>query len=636
MLIVGASVSPDVCTGEPCASDELDSSVPLEASVRGKGTHCLGVQQSDSDSDSRSKLLCSLTSPCGHVVNVFDDCVKGICKCIYVLGGVKSQLKPCRFSALVHLENADWAKRFEGLVWNVTDGFPIIDSVVSGYECENYSSITTGDAKAKMDKIVSRELEEGCISPSKGKPTCVHALGAVPKTGGGIRPITDCSRPLGTSVNNHCRSLLHDFSFKNIEYVVSLLSGDEFMSVIDIKSAYRAVPIRPEHRVYQGFKWNLSGESKYYVDNRLCFGSRLGPSYFNEISTFIHSVATNMYGINIVNYLDDFLVIADELSVALESRDRVIKLLRFLGFHVAYDKVIYPSKCVTYLGIIIDTERGELRLPDGKLEKLTSLLQYHLGKNRVSKNNLESIGGLLSHCAHLVKGGRIFCRSTYDLHKSLVHSGKRFINLSENIKSDFSWWLKVFPYFNGTMKLFSQEFNFPMVSDSSLKGFAVFLDRDWVAGTWRDSDYIPLTTECSHVGFRPVWDSFDASNINELELWPIVVGLKRWLNLFKDKSVMVFTDNTQVMFMLINGCSSNSTCNRWLREIFWLCAVFNVSLQPRYISTKSNLVADTLSRLVYFKSDVKLREYLENSGLCCIDSLFMAYRVEGQETAGEG
>ena len=54
-----------------------------------------------------------------------------------------------------------------------------------------------------------------------------------------------------------------------------MLSGDEFLSVVDIKAAYRSVPIREEHRKYQGFTWELDGETRHYVDNRLALRAQL-------------------------------------------------------------------------------------------------------------------------------------------------------------------------------------------------------------------------------------------------------------------------------------------------------------------------------------------------------------------------
>ena len=184
------------------------------------------------------------------------------------------QLKPCRFAAILS-HGEDWASEYWELLWCITDGFPIVEGDVPSYHCMNYNSILEDGCKQKMDKIITRELKEGIISEAVSWPNCIHALGAVPKQDGGIRPITDCSRPSGESVNNYCGSLFKEFNYKSVDDVVKLLTWGNFMSVIDIKSAYRAVPIREEHRKYMGFQWELDGVLKTFVDNRMCFGLRL-------------------------------------------------------------------------------------------------------------------------------------------------------------------------------------------------------------------------------------------------------------------------------------------------------------------------------------------------------------------------
>ena len=55
--------------------------------------------------------------------------------------------------------------------------------------------------------------------------------------------------------------------------------------------------------------------------------------------------------------------------------------------------------------------------------------------------------------------------------------------------------------------------------------------------------------------------------------------------------------------MVRKGTSSNKTCMQWLREIFWICKIYQIRLVPYYINTKNNLVADTLSRLFYINPD---------------------------------
>ena len=598
-------------------------------------TEKLGSTHSDTAKSNEKTLennehltaIFSELSPMGTIVNVYQDCVNGNCKCTYLIGNVRSQLKPCRFASLILNESAGLRDKYVELLWGVTDGFPIVDSTPQTYECENYNSITAPGPSEKMTNILLKELKEGFVTKVEEKPVCIHSLGAVPKGDNGIRNITDCSRPVGISVNYHCDSLLENFCFKSVEDVVDLLGPGDYMSVIDIKAAYRAVPIREAHRKFQGFSWELEDNKCWFVDNRLCFGLRLGPKYFNYISNFVYDVLTELYGLNVVNYLDDFIAVAPSMSDCNVARDKVVGMLRFLGFHVAYEKLVSPSQIVTYLGIVIDSLRMELRLPDGKLTKLTDLVGNIEGKNRVSKKDLQILGGLLSHCSHIVKGGKIFCKNVYKLYKEMVNKNLRYVNLTTEVKDDLRWWKRFCKFFNGSMRIVEDAHDHPMVSDSSLKGFAVYMNDDWVAGVWDDNDYINVVSPCSHVGSRPLMENFEKDNINVLELWPIVVGLKRWANLLKNKSLDVFTDNTQVMFMLLNGGSVNKCCCNWLREIFWLTAIYNIKLTPKYINTKSNLVADTLSRVIYPATASKIVEYLYGSNLCCLDLLFESCRA---------
>ena len=63
------------------------------------------------------------TSPEGVIVEVYDDCVKGICSCDYKLHGEMLQLKPCRFAYLVSLGTAECKRAYEPLVSDITNGF---------------------------------------------------------------------------------------------------------------------------------------------------------------------------------------------------------------------------------------------------------------------------------------------------------------------------------------------------------------------------------------------------------------------------------------------------------------------------------------------------------------------------------
>ena len=49
--------------------------------------------------------------------------------------------------------------------------------------------------------------------------------------------------------------------------------------------------------------------------------------------------------------------------------------------------------------------------------------------------------------------------------------------------------------------------------------------------------------------------------------------------------------------MINTGRSRSNCCMAWLRELFWLCFIFDLQLSAENISTHDNIVSDYLSRI---------------------------------------
>ena len=87
-----------------------------------------------------------------------------------------------------------------------------------------------------------------------------------------------------------------------------------------------------------------------------------------------------------IHYLDDFLFVGradtsecgDSLRIALEA-------CRDLGMPVAMHKVGGPATVLDFLGIEIDSARGELRLPPAKLGRLRAKLAEAIDSVRWSR-----------------------------------------------------------------------------------------------------------------------------------------------------------------------------------------------------------------------------------------------------------
>ena len=566
----------------------------------------------------------------GTVVSVKLSCTKGECDCQHFIGGVQAQLLPCRFAAYlfasdITLSPEDW-ELFEGL----TDGFDIVDSPVENYDCKNYDSITSGPAREVMIANIEEDLVEGRISNVEEKPNCIHSQGAVPKSSGGYRTITDCSRPEGKSVNAHSESLAPKFKFKNIDYAVDLLAEGDMMSVIDIKAAYRAVSINPDHWTYQGFRWDEDDCEKLYIDHRMCFGVRTGPYYFNLISNFIQETLSIYFNMRLMNYLDDFLVIGGDYDSCQGAQLTVISFIPYLGFHVSWHKITPPSKTVQYLGIIIDSELMELRMPVDKLERLRTLLDRYSRSSFIDRKELESLTGLLAHCAQCVRGGRTFCRRLYDLYKYMVNKGVKRMKMSDVVKEDINWWRNFAKLFNGVSTINNELYPDSIYTDASKKGFGAHLGQDWIAGTWGVNPDPPknLPQNHDHLVNPPTMDIYNNDNINELELRAVLSAVVKWQRLLKGKSVEVFTDNMQVYHNILSGRSVNVTNMGWIREMFWICALMNICLIPNYVPTKENVVADTLSRLPYPSTRREAEVLLSPYHLCCSHIIYDYCRTQ--------
>ena len=220
-------------------------------------------------------------------IPVYEYCVQGTCDCEYVLGGVLNDLKPCRFVSK-SLSFMEICCDDLLVVTGVCRGFQIVDKdCLASYNGANYPSITCGAPAVSMTELVRKELCSGKVRKVSMRPRCVHSMGAVEKTDGSLRPVTDCSRPEGQSINSFMTTTCKKFHYKNLDQVVEMLNEGDYGSVLDISEAYRTVAILPSQRTLQGFAWNSGQGEEWYEDMRLCFGGSSSPYLFTKITDFV-------------------------------------------------------------------------------------------------------------------------------------------------------------------------------------------------------------------------------------------------------------------------------------------------------------------------------------------------------------
>ena len=100
------------------------------------------------------------------------------------------------------------------------------------------------------------------------------------------------------------------------------------------------------------------------------------------------------------------------------------------------------------LGINIDTEKMEARLPDDKLDKVRRLVHTWLHKRKARKRDILSLVGLLQHATKIVRSGRTFVSRMYATAAKLKKM-HYFTRLNRDFHSDLAWWHVFIHSWNG-------------------------------------------------------------------------------------------------------------------------------------------------------------------------------------------
>ena len=301
------------------------------------------------------------------------------------VGGLHSQMNFRGWQHKLYYETDEALRDY--LFYGVRDGFIIVDldAEIQGYDCPNYISPSSGAVYDFVNGLISHELDEQRYVRAPYKPTCIHAIGAVPKPDGKFRAITDCRQPVGSSINNHMSTTCNKFSYKSVDDVCNIMYPGCYMASVDISSAYRSVSIHPQQWKYQGVRWMINGSEKLLFDVRVYFGASNAPYLFTQKSNFVTRCMGRRGFDQCVNYLDDFIVFGDSFQSCQQAQCTLISILISLGFEIAWKKCSSPSQSCQYLGINFDAINMQISLPPHKVLKLSLELEFFRGRSRATK-----------------------------------------------------------------------------------------------------------------------------------------------------------------------------------------------------------------------------------------------------------
>ena len=206
-------------------------------------------------------------------------------------------------------------------------------------------------------------------------------IGIIPKQHkpGKWRLIHDLSSPEGASINDGISPDLSSLTYVTVDQVaqdIVRLSPGTLLAKLDVKSAYRIVPVHADDRSLLGLSW----EGNVYVDSALPFGLRSACKIFSAFSALAD--ALQWVVLNelqdprgcLYHYLDDFVCLSPpDSSVCGAVLAQLMTSCDFLGIPIAAEKLEGPATCLSFLGVEIDMMTMQVHLPPGKLERLLGL-----------------------------------------------------------------------------------------------------------------------------------------------------------------------------------------------------------------------------------------------------------------------
>jgi len=338
------------------------------------------------------------------------------------------------------------------LQWCFLEGFRLnYFGPRSRYESKKVLSVIQNPEVA-WQKVMS-EVQCGRIAgPFQTRPISnlrCSPIGVVPTKTGGFRLITHLSYPPNFSVNDFIDEKYTSVkysSFDNAVAMIQKLGQNAEIGKKDIKSAFRLLRIYPGDFDLLGFKL----QQYYFIDKCLPMGYSESCSLFEKFPSFVEwAIKNESNSNNVDHYLDDFLFAgkrnSNDCKLLMDTFDRICNRL---GIPVAQEKTEGPSTTIHYLGLLIDTEKMIIQIPDEKVAELKCKIKFVLGRKKVTLRDLQSLCGSLAFCSKALPAGRAFSRRIY-FATSNVKKPYHYIKVNEGMYQDLMVWNLFLDKFNG-------------------------------------------------------------------------------------------------------------------------------------------------------------------------------------------
>ena len=473
------------------------------------------------------------------------------------------------------------------IVEGLRDGFRI------GF---NYGSNTctpaTGNAPSAFQhpEVIDEYLQEECrlsrvigpLDAAEVEGIQISRFGVIPKRHkpGKWRLILNLSFPLEACVNYGFEKELTSVSFVSVDDIVDTilaLGEGTLLAKIDVRTAYRLLPVHPEDRMLLGMGW----KDKIYVDATMPFGLRSAPKIFTAVADACEWILGHRGLYQVRHYLDDFIIVGPpNSSKCQEDLDTMLHTCEELGLPLAEEKQVGPSTRMVFLGLELDTVQMEIRLPVEKILRIRELVASWRGRESCKLKELQSLVGHLQYACTVVSPGRSFMHRMHKLLKGRK-KGSKLLHLNRGFGEDLEWWHLFLSECNGVSmlrKIRAESPDAELWSDASGSwGCGAYWSSQWLQWQW-----IPGS-------------ALDSASVAAKEFLPVLLASIVWGEAWHGYTIRCNCDNKAVVRVINRRYARDPLLAHMLRCLFFICARQQFTLVAKHTVGKNNVAANAIS-----------------------------------------
>lgn len=397
-----------------------------------------------------------------------------------------------------------------------------------------------------------------------------------------------------SGLNDHIIS--PKFHLPNMEEIVQSLHANDFMMKLDLANGFLQLPICVNERMYLGFKSPIDG--RFGVLNRLSFGLRSAPFLFATFTYAIKEALLQTLKIKTEVYIDDWFIANHSLDRLQSDRKSFTNFLSELGVAIQHEKTEGPARCITYLGLTIDTVNCRIQLPETKRLKYLQGLEDLLHMENPTMAQLAKTAGRLVHISSVHRAGSAHIQPLWDiLYKdrkqwTRAQLEREGLTIDSELIECLNWWKETL-----------------LVPDMSRKvwvssGDELFL---WSCGSARSTAKHAQTicSDASNIGWGActgsytstgIWSNRQKRNsINWRELKAVNLAINSW-QFIRDSPVLILSDSSTVVAAVRKRASHTIPLQNLIFELTEIEDHRNIEVVALHIPGALNDLPDRLSR----------------------------------------